>query len=69
MYSSLYVSKVVQACDKCSPSRFAGACWVSGCPQDHLGLLKGILAPQVPPELKEAHVSRQVELTDATQYP
>jgi hypothetical protein len=59
---------MVQAFDKLSPSCSARDRWVSCRVQDQLGLLERVPVTNVPQELKEAHVARQIELTDAPKH-
>jgi hypothetical protein len=60
---------MVQASDKLALSGSARNRGVQGCIQDHFGLLTGIMLTNVPQELKEPDIPRQVELAHATEHP
>jgi hypothetical protein len=53
---------VVKALDERSLSRSARHDWISCCIQDQLGLLKGMLLTEVPQELQEPEIPRQIRL-------
>jgi hypothetical protein len=60
---------VVKALHKLPLSRSARTGRISGCVQDQCGLLKGILPPLVPQELKKSDIPRQVVFAHASQHP
>ena len=60
---------MVSRLDQCSPPRSVGNRWVSCRPHDQLGLFEGMLRPNVPQKLQEAHRAWQVGVAEASKDP